>query len=89
MSLADADFVLFTTYLRRGEAVSSPVWITALGDGRHGFYTTRRTGKTSVCGTRRASPSQPCSRRGQLTPGAAHAGDGVDHGNRDDGAPRG
>lgn len=45
MALADEKYVRFTTFRRRGDAVSSPVWWVPLDDGRYGFWTSSTSGK--------------------------------------------
>lgn len=45
MGLADERYVRLTTFRRSGEAVSTPVWIVDLDDGRYGFHTSSGSGK--------------------------------------------
>jgi len=46
MAIADEKYIAFTTYRRSGEAVTTPVWINAVSDGRIGFWTSMGSGKT-------------------------------------------
>lgn len=39
MGIADQKYVAFTTYTSAGEAKTTPVWFTDLGDGTSGFVT--------------------------------------------------
>ncbi|CAB4701504.1 MAG: PPOX class F420-dependent oxidoreductase [Actinobacteria bacterium] len=71
MALADEKYMSFTTYRRSGEAVSSPVWLVPLDDGRLGFWTARGTGKTKrLAHTARVSV-QASDSRGRLKDGSA------------------
>ena len=45
VSIADSRYVSFTTFRRTGEAVSTPVWIAPLPDGRAGFTSAGEAGK--------------------------------------------
>lgn len=45
MAISDGKYMAFTTYRRSGEAVTSPVWVVALDDGRIGFWTSSASGK--------------------------------------------
>ncbi len=44
--LASGKYLAFTTFRRSGEAVTSPVWVVPVSDGRLGFWTAMGTGKT-------------------------------------------
>lgn len=46
MSIAQEKFIAFTTYRESGQAVSTPVWVVPVSDGRIGFYTAMGSGKT-------------------------------------------
>ena len=45
-SLADEKYIALTTFKRSGEAVTSPVWIVPVSDGRYAFWTSMGSGKT-------------------------------------------
>lgn len=44
--LATGQYIAFTTFRRSGEAVTTPVWVVPVSDGRLGFWTAMGTGKT-------------------------------------------
>lgn len=46
MSIADEKYIALTTYRKSGEAVTTPVWVNAVSDGRIGFWTSMGSGKT-------------------------------------------
>lgn len=46
MSLADEKYIALTTYRKNGEAVTTPVWVNPVSDGRIGFWTSMGSGKT-------------------------------------------
>ncbi len=45
MAIADGKYMALTTYRKSGEAVTTPVWVVALDDGRIGFWTSSASGK--------------------------------------------
>jgi len=69
MTLADEKYLLFTTFRKSGEAVSTPVWAVPLGEGKVGFYTSSGTGKAKRLAHTSAVRVQPCDSRGRLKPG--------------------
>lgn len=69
MDLASAKCIAFTTYRKNGAAVTAPVWLVRLDDGRLGFYTSMGSGKTKRLQNNPAVTVQPCDMRGRLTPG--------------------
>lgn len=71
MALADEKYVLFTTYKKDGTAVSSPVWIADLGDGRLGFTTDLDSWKVKRLKRNPSVQLQPCSMRGEVKPGSS------------------
>lgn len=71
MDISDSKCVALTTYRRSGAAVTAPVWITRLDDGRVGFYTSMGSGKTKRLKNNPAVTLQPCDMRGRLTPGTS------------------
>jgi PPOX class probable F420-dependent enzyme len=73
MPLADAKYMLFTTFRRDGTPVSSPVWVVPLGPGRVGFYTTDGSGKTKRLRHTKRVTVQPCDIRGRVDAGSASA----------------
>ena len=46
MGIADEKYIAFTTYRKSGEAVTTPVWVNRVSDGRIGFWTAMGSGKT-------------------------------------------
>jgi PPOX class probable F420-dependent enzyme len=64
----------FTTYRKNGEAVTTPVWVTAVSDGRIGFWTAMGTGKTKRIKNNSAVTVQPCSFSGKLKAGTTAVG---------------
>ena len=76
MTPEDADavaaerYVSLTTYRRTGAAVSTPVWIVGLEDGRVGFWTAMGTGKTQRLAHDPRVVLRPCDARGRVAPGA-------------------
>lgn len=69
MAIADEQFISFTTYRRSGEAVSTPVWVVPVSDGRLGFWTAMGTGKTKRLAHTPRVLVQPSDRRGKVTGG--------------------
>lgn len=69
MTLADEKYVLFTTFRTTGEAVSTPVWVVPLGEGRIGFYTSSGTGKAKRLAHTDKVRLQACDSRGKVKPG--------------------
>ena len=69
MAIADEQFISFTTYRRSGEAVSTPVWVVPVSDGRIGFWTAMGTGKTKRLTHTPRVLVQPSDRRGKVTAG--------------------
>lgn len=70
MPVADAKYVSFTTYRRSGEAVSSPVWIAPLPDGRAGFTTAADSGKVKRLRHTARVAVVPSDVRGKVAAGA-------------------
>lgn len=69
MSLGEEKYVRFTTFRKSGEAVSSPVWITPLGEGRLGFWTASTTGKVKRLRHDARVQVQPSDARGRVADG--------------------
>jgi len=69
VAIADEQFISFTTYRRSGEAVSTPVWVVPVSDGRIGFWTAMGTGKTKRLTHTPRVLVQPSDRRGKVTAG--------------------
>ncbi len=70
MALADEKYMLFTTFRRDGRAVSSPVWVVPLHDGRIGFWTSSGSGKAKRLAHTPRVTVQPCDGRGRVKDGA-------------------
>jgi PPOX class probable F420-dependent enzyme len=71
MSIADEKCMALTTYRKSGEAVTTPVWVNAVTDGRVGFWTAMGTGKTKRLKNNPAVTVQPCSFSGKIKPGTS------------------
>ena len=71
MDIADARYVSLTTFRRSGEAVSTPVWIAPLGDGRAGFTTDPTSGKVKRMRHTPAVTLHECDMRGNVAHGTA------------------
>lgn len=79
--LADERFIALTTYRRNGAGVSTPVWV--IGDGPDLLVSTPvGTGKVKRLRHDARVSMQPCTRRGQVEPGAPTV-DGVGEVSRD------
>ncbi|HWL44039.1 MAG TPA: pyridoxamine 5'-phosphate oxidase family protein [Ilumatobacter sp.] len=70
MALADEKYVAFTTFKRDGTAVTSPVWIVGLADGRFGFWTSSSSGKAKRLGHTAKVVVQPSSFKGNVADGS-------------------
>ena len=70
MTIASAKYVSLITLRKSGEAVSSPVWIAPLADGRAGFTTEANSGKVKRIRNNNAVTLQECTMRGKLIEGA-------------------
>jgi PPOX class probable F420-dependent enzyme len=66
MPISDERYLAFTTYRRNGDAVSTPVWVVPVSDGRIGFWTAMGTGSTE-----RPVTVQPCDARGRTREGTS------------------
>ena len=71
MTIADEQFIAFTTFRRSGEAVPTPTWIVPVSDGRVGFWTAMGTGKTKRLAHTPRVVLQPSDRRGRVKDGTA------------------
>ena len=70
MTITDERYVSFTTFRKNGDAVSSPVWIVALPDGRCGFSTEAGSGKVKRLANDPRATFRPCDRGGKVADGA-------------------
>ena len=68
--VADGKYMAFTTYRRSGEAVTSPVWVVPVSDGRLGFWTAMGTGKTKRLAHTSRVVVQPSDARGRVLAGS-------------------
>jgi PPOX class probable F420-dependent enzyme len=64
MVLASEKYVLFTTFRRDGRAVSTPVWLVLLPEGRFGFSTGSDSGKAKRLRHTARVTLQGCDRSG-------------------------
>jgi len=69
-AVADEKFIAFTTYRKSGEAITTPVWVVPVSDGRIGFWTAMGSGKTKRLKNNPAVTVQPSSFNGTITPGS-------------------
>jgi uncharacterized protein len=69
-AVAAQTYVSLTTYRRTGAAVSTPVWVVGLEDGRLGFWTAAGTGKTRRLEHDARVVLRPCDVRGRVADGA-------------------
>lgn len=69
MGLTDEKCMAFTTYRKSGEAVTTPVWVVPVSDGRVAFWTAMGSGKTKRLKNNPAVTVQPCSYTGKLKAG--------------------
>jgi PPOX class probable F420-dependent enzyme len=72
--LAQEKCMALTTFRKSGEAVTTPVWVTAVSDGRVGFWTSLGTGKSKRITNNPAVTVQSCSFSGKLKPGTSPVG---------------
>lgn len=70
MEIGNEKYVSFTTFRRSGEAVSSPVWIIPLPEGRVGFWTASTTGKVKRLRHDPKVTLQPSDMRGKVAAAA-------------------
>jgi hypothetical protein len=71
MALGDEKYVSFTTYRRNGDAVTSPVWLAPLDDGRVGFWSSSGSGKAKRLRHTSKVVLQPSDARGKVKEGSA------------------
>ena len=71
MSLADEKYLALTTFKRDGTPVTTPVWATALDDGKIGFWTSSSSGKAKRLAHTSKVTVQPCDARGRVKAGTA------------------
>lgn len=69
--LAGEKYIAFTTYRKSGEAVTSPVWLVEVSDGRIGFWTAMGSGKTKRLKNNPAVTVQASSFNGTVKAGSA------------------
>jgi len=70
MTISDEKYLAFTTYRKTGDAVSTPVWVVPVSDGRIGFWTAMGTGKTKRLRNDPRVAVQPCDVRGNVKDGS-------------------
>jgi PPOX class probable F420-dependent enzyme len=66
MALPDEKYVAFTTFRKTGKAVTTPVWIVPVSDGRVGFWTAMGSGKTKRLHNNPQVVLQPSDARGRV-----------------------
>jgi len=70
VALGDEKYILFTTFRRNGDAVSSPVWVVPLDGNQIGFWTSSGSGKAKRLAHTDRVTVQPCDGRGRVKPGS-------------------
>ncbi len=70
MALTDEKYMAFTTYKKDGTAVTTPVWVVDLGDGKVGFYTSSASGKAKRLANNPKVVVQPSNARGKVKEGS-------------------
>lgn len=70
MDLANEKCIALTTYRKSGEAVTTPVWVNPVSDGRLGFWTAMGSGKTKRMANNPQVTVQACSYSGKPKPGS-------------------
>jgi uncharacterized protein len=70
MDIGSEKYVSFTTFKRDGTAVSTPVWIAPLPDGRVGFTTEANAGKVKRLRNNPNVTLRPCTLKGTIAPDA-------------------
>ena len=70
MTISDEKYLAFTTYRKTGDAVSTPVWVVPVSDGRIGFWTAMGTGKTKRLRNDPRVEVQPSDVRGNVKDGS-------------------
>jgi len=71
MSIADEKYIALTTYRKSGEAVTTPVWVNPVSDGRIGFWTAMGSGKTKRMKNNPRVTVQASDMRGRPTAGSS------------------
>ena len=71
MAIADSKYIAFTTFRKTGEAVTSPVWVVPLDDGRIGFWTSSTSGKAKRLRHTARVVVQPSNGRGTPIAGSS------------------
>lgn len=71
MTIANEKYIALTTYRKSGEAVTTPVWINPVSDGRIGFWTSMGSGKTKRMANNAQVTVQACDARGRTKKGSA------------------
>ncbi|MDQ6686956.1 MAG: hypothetical protein M3Z50_04970 [Actinomycetota bacterium] len=71
MSITDEKYMAFTTYRKTGEAVTAPVWVVPVSDGRAGFWTAMGSGKTKRLRNNPTIAAQPSDARGKIKEGTS------------------
>jgi uncharacterized protein len=69
VALEDERYIRLTTYKRDGSAVSTPVWVVKLEDGRFGFWTSSGSGKAKRLAHTARVTIQPSDARGRVKEG--------------------
>jgi len=71
MAIADEKYIAFTTYRKSGEAVTTPVWVNPVSDGRIGFWTAMGSGKTKRLKNNPRVTVQASDARGRVKAGTS------------------
>jgi hypothetical protein len=71
MTLASEKYIAVTTFRKSGQEVTTPTWVTDLGDGKVGFWTSSASGKAKRLRNNPAVRLVASDGRGKIKPGAA------------------
>lgn len=70
MDLADEKYLALTTYRKSGAAVTTPVWVVPVSDGRIGVWTAADSGKVRRLRNDPRVEAQPAHLRGRVKDGS-------------------
>jgi PPOX class probable F420-dependent enzyme len=74
VALGEEKYLLLTTYRRDGTAVSTPVWVVSLDEGKLGLWTSSASGKAKRLAHTDRVTMKPCDARGKVKDGADEVG---------------
>jgi uncharacterized protein len=74
VAISDGRYIAVTTFRRSGEAVSTPIRVVPVSDGRIGFWIATGSARTERLRHDPRVRVQPCDVRGRPRPGAPEVG---------------